>query len=289
MRERAVNLLYGQRSLMIGTLHPVAFIGTTQRSKAHDTPWRRLVHTAHMFDAVFFGTRAEADKALGYTAKLHAQVKGTLGKSVGPYPASTTYSAFDPELMVWVTAPMFDSSQVLYERFVRVLSPPERRQLYDEYLTFGELFGMPRDAMPGSYEEFREWWPEALGDERMFLTETSRGVGLNIGLRTPVPAPLVPFSRLGGFLIVGTLPPIVREKYGLRWNRAERAAFEAIALGIRSGRWVVPGRFRRGPSSEAYDLVARTERSSLRAGKRSFQSVQTDGDQRGSQEVACPK
>jgi len=29
MRERAVNLLYGQRALMIGALQPVGFIGTT--------------------------------------------------------------------------------------------------------------------------------------------------------------------------------------------------------------------------------------------------------------------
>lgn len=273
MRERAVNLLYGQRSLMIGTLQPIAFIGTTQRSKAHATPWRRLVHTAHMFDAVFFGTRPEADKALAYTAKLHNRVKGTLGEQVGPYPASTRYSAFDPELMVWVVAPMFDSSQALYESFVRALSRAERHQLYDEYLTFGELFGMPRSAMPESYDEFRRWWQRALADERMFLTETSRAVGLNIGLRTPVPAPLVPLSRLGGFLIVGTLPEIVREKYGLRWGGAERAAFDAIALGIRRGRRVVPSRLRRGPSGEAYDLIARTERSNLRAGKQSFQEI----------------
>jgi uncharacterized protein (DUF2236 family) len=273
MRERAVNLLYGQRSLMIGALQPIAFIGTTQRSKANATPWRRLVHTAHMFDAVFFGTRAEADKALAYTARLHEQVKGTLGEPIGPYAASTSYSAFDPELMVWVTAPMLDSARVLYESFVRRLSAPEREQLYQEYLTFGELFGMPRDAMLPTYEHFRRWWPEALADEGMFLTETARTVGLNIGLRIPMPGPLVPFSRLAGFLILGTLPPIVREKYGLRWRRIDQAAFDAIALGIRSGRWTMPRRIRRGPSGEAYDLIARTESKNLRAGKQSFEPV----------------
>lgn len=271
MRERAVNLLYGQRSLMIGALQPVAFAGTTQQTKAHSTPWRRLVHTAHMFDAVFFGTRAEADKALAYTARLHEKVKGTLGEQVGSYPASTRYSAFDPELMVWVVAPMFDSSLVLYQSFVRRSSPAERSQLYHEYLTFGELFGMPRDAMPASYEDFREWWPEALADERMTLTDTARNVGLNIGLRTPVPTPLVPLSRLGGWLIVGTLPEVVRDQYGLRWSRLDQARFETLARASRSGRWVVPRRVRRGPSAEAYDLIARSERAKLRAGEASFQ------------------
>ena len=36
--QRAVGLLYGQRALMIGALNPIAFIGTTRRSKAHDQP-----------------------------------------------------------------------------------------------------------------------------------------------------------------------------------------------------------------------------------------------------------
>jgi hypothetical protein len=56
---------------MLGPLNPLAFIGTTQRSKARDKPWKRLTHTAEMFEAVFFGTREEADKALAFTARLH--------------------------------------------------------------------------------------------------------------------------------------------------------------------------------------------------------------------------
>src|SRR5438270_304519 len=98
MRERAVNLLYGQRALMIGALQPVAFIGTTQRSTAHQRPWKRLVHTAEMFDAVFFGTREEADKALEFTQRLHQRVNGTIGVQAGPYGPDTRYDALDPEL-----------------------------------------------------------------------------------------------------------------------------------------------------------------------------------------------
>src|SRR5207302_10096638 len=71
MRERAVGLLYGQRALMLGALQPLAFIGTMQRSKAQRSPFRRLAHTAEMFDAVFFGSREEADRALAFTARLH--------------------------------------------------------------------------------------------------------------------------------------------------------------------------------------------------------------------------
>jgi uncharacterized protein (DUF2236 family) len=273
MRERTVNLLYGQRALMIGALQPVGFIGTTQRSTAHRHPWKRLVHTAEMFDAVFFGTREEADRALAFTDRLHQRVVGTIGVQAGPFGPETPYSALDPELMMWVTAPLFDSARVLYEAFVRRLGPEEREQLYQETVTWGGLFGMPREAMPPTYTEFRTWWPERLTDERAFLTDDARTVGINIGLRMPSPAPLQPAMKLAGFMIVATLPPAVRDAYRLRWTRAEQAAFELLALSIRRSRPFLPAAVRRGSSAQAYQLLSRTERSRLRSGRESFEPV----------------
>jgi uncharacterized protein (DUF2236 family) len=258
---------------MVGALQPVAFIGTTQRSKAHKTPWRRLVHTAEMFDAVFFGTREEADRALAFTRRLHGRVVGEIGVQAGPYGPETPYSAFDPQLMVWVTAPVFDSALVLYESLVRRLSGSEREQLYEETLRWGGLFGMPRDAMPATYAGFREWWPGMVASDAVFLTDEARMVGLNIGLRMPAPRPLGPAMRMAGFLIVGTLSPVVREHYGLRWGRREQLAFDAVTVSLRRGRPLVPARVRRGSSADAYRLVSRTERARLRTGKQSFESI----------------
>lgn len=271
-----MNLLYGQRALVVGALQPVAFIGTTQRSKAHNSPWRRLVHTAEMFDAVFFGTREEADKALAFTRRLHQRVVGTIGVQAGAHGPETPYSALDPELMRWVTAPVFDSVQVLYEAFVRRLSGGEREQLYEETVHWGELFGMPCEAMPPTYREFREWWPQRLTDESIFLTDEARTVGLNIALRMPAPAPLQPAMKVAGFLIVGSLPASVRAQYGLGWGRAEQLVFDAAAWSLRRSRPLVPARVRRGSSSEAYQLLSRTERRRLRAGRRSFEPIARD-------------
>jgi uncharacterized protein (DUF2236 family) len=273
MRERAVNLLYGQRALMIGALQPIAFIGTTQRSRAHDTPWKRLVHTAQMFDDVFFGTREQADKALAFTHRMHQRVNGTIGEQVGPYGPQTAYSAFDPALMLWVTAPVFDSARVLYETFVRRLDEREREQLYTESVTWGALFGMPREAMPATYDEFRAWWPGMLTGEGIFLTDDARTVGLNIALRMPAPRPLRPAMQMAGFLIVGSLPQTVRRAYGLDWTRAHRLAYDVAALSARGARPIVPSTLRRGSSAEAYQLLKRTERDNVRAGKDSFQPI----------------
>jgi uncharacterized protein (DUF2236 family) len=273
MRERAVNLLYGQRALVVGALQPVAFIGTTQRSKAHNSPWKRLVHTAQMFDAVFFGSKAEADKALAFTHRLHERVKGTIDEQAGPFGPDTPYDALDSDLMLWVTAPVFDSAQVLYETFVRKLDDGEREQLYREAVEWGALFGMARDVMPPSYAEFRTWWPEQLAPDKTHLTEAARQVGLNIMLRMPSPPYLRPAMRTAGFLIEGSLQPVVRDAYGLPWTRRQQVAYDSAAAAARAGRPLVPRRLRRGSSAEAYALMRKTERENLKKGRASFQPI----------------
>src|SRR5690606_18173772 len=52
--ERAVGLNYGQRALMIGAAHPVNFIGTQANTRSANRPFRRLAHTAKVFETIFF-------------------------------------------------------------------------------------------------------------------------------------------------------------------------------------------------------------------------------------------
>ena len=268
--QRAVGLLYGQRALMIGALNPLAFIGTTERSKAQDKPWKRLVHTANLFETVFFGSRQEADRALAFTHRLHSRVRGTLASPVGPYPAGTAYSAFDPELMLWVIAPMYDSARTLFELLVRPLSPAEREQLWSEYLDFGELFGMPRESAPQSTAALTSWWCGQFASERVFLTDYARAVGRSIALRLPLPVWARAAMRAGTHLLIGSLPPPVRSAYGFRWSGLDEAAFQALAAGHRTARPLVPGLIRSGPCRSFYAAVARQERHNAASGKTGF-------------------
>jgi uncharacterized protein (DUF2236 family) len=259
--ERAVGLLYGQRALMLGALNPLAFIGTTQRSKAHNAPWRRLTHTAQMFEAVFFGTRAEADRALAFTRRLHERVVGGIPRAAGPYPAGTPYSALDPELMLWVVAPMYDSARVLYEALVRPLTADEREQLWQEYLLFGELFGMPRDAAPASAAELDVWWDDQMRSDGIFLTPAARAVGRSIGFKLPVPLAARPLMRGASLILTGSLPPAVRARYELSWSIVDECAYRALTRSARLGRPLVPSPVRRGSCTPFYGLIARTERA----------------------------
>jgi uncharacterized protein (DUF2236 family) len=265
--ERAVGLFYGQRALMIGALHPVAFTGTILNTAGRLRPFRRLAHTGKVFEAVFFGTRAEADEALSFVHRLHERVEGTMPEKAGRFASGTPYSAFDPELMLWTMAVIADSGPYFYELFVRRLDEHEHEALWQEYVRFGELFGMPREAAPATHREFREWWEGILASDEMHLTDDARNIGHATALEIPLPRSHAPAKRVHDLIMLGSLPPVVRAHYRLRWTAAHEAAFLAAVAGLRAARPLVPGAIKRGSCAASYDLVARTERQRIERGE----------------------
>jgi uncharacterized protein (DUF2236 family) len=265
--EKLVGLFFGQRALCIGALAPLNYVGTSEHSAAKLTPFKRLAHTGKAFESVFFGSRAEADRVIDYVARLHEKVHGTLPEAAGPFPAGSAYSAFDPDEMLWTFAVMADSAQVFYELFVRPLSSEELEALWQDYLRFGELFGTPREACPPTYVEFRRWWGERLASEQMFLTDEARYMGYASAFEIPLPLTHQLGKRFHDAVMLGSLPPRVRELYGLQYGRREQRRFEATVTLFRTARRLTPGQLARGSSARAYDLVAATERRRIARGQ----------------------
>jgi uncharacterized protein (DUF2236 family) len=265
--ERLVGLFYGQRALCIGALAPLNYVGTSEHSYAKLTPFKRLVHTGNAFEKIFFGSRADADEVLAYVRRLHEKVVGELPEDAGVTPAGTPYSALDPALMLWTVAVIADSAQCFYELFIRRLSGGEREALWQDYIRFAELFGMPREAAPQSYEEFRAYWRSRLASDEMFLTDEAHAVGYATAFEIPLPRIDQPAKRVHDLIMLGSLPNRVREMYGVRYTRPQERAFAAAVAGIRAGRRVAPRRLARGWNTASFERVARTERWRIANGK----------------------
>jgi uncharacterized protein (DUF2236 family) len=265
--QRAVGLFFGQRALMIGALNPLAFTGTIEHTRGRLKPFARLAHTGKAFETIFFGTRAEADRTLEWILGLHERVEGQLDQDAGATPAGTAYSAFDPALMLWTMAVIADSAPYFYELLVERLSEEEKEALWREYVRFAELFGMPRDAAPATWREFRAYWHQTLVSERMHLTDEARYVGYATAFEIPLPGLYAPAKRVHDLIMLGSLPEPVREHYGLSWTPAHAAAFRVAVTGMRRTRPLVPRVVREGPNADAYDLVARTERKRIERGQ----------------------
>lgn len=280
LRRRAVGLTYGQRALVVGATHPVLFLGTAQHTTHRETPWTRLALTARLFETVFLGSREEADRALEFTARRHAEVVGTTSVDGGPHaPAGTPYDAGRGDLM-WMTAAFtLDSVEVMHDLLVRRLTDAEREGLLADFVEWACLFGMPRDAAPASYATFRERMDGRLVDGRAHLTDEARLIGSYLAGSAgyPLPGPAVLGSPVLATLVVGSLPAPVRALYGIGWNPAQETAFQAIALSSRLAHQRVPLLARTplltGRSRDSYASVAATERRRLRRGQVSMPGV----------------
>ncbi len=274
--ERLVGLMYGQRALCIGACAPLNYVGTSEHSYARLTPFRRLAHTGTAFEKVYFGSRAEADQVLSYVGRLHERVVGTLSEDAGRIPAGTPYAALDPELMLWTVAVIADSAQFFYELFIRRLNPEEREALWQDYVRFAELFGMPRAAAPASYEDFRAYWRSKLASDELHLTDEARYIGYATAFEIPFPRHQQAAKRVHDAVMLGSMPPRLRELYGLHYGLPQQAAFNAAAAAMRAGRRLTPKPLARGYNTRSFKMVARTERRRIQRGEPTPQ-IRDDG------------
>lgn len=264
--ERSVGLLYGQRALLIGALEPLTYTGTMLSTNAGDHPFTRLARTAKIQETVFLGTKAEADKALAAVHRLHERIKGELPEAAGAHSAGAAYSAFDPELMLWTLAVIADSGRAMYETMARPLSDEEREALWQDYVRFGELFGLPADSVPASYPEFRAWFEGKLASPDLHATAHALEMAPIVAFRQPVPLPARLNLETQNLIVKGTLPPRVREIFGIRWTSAHERAFRSIAAAHRRARPAMPRPLRRGRNDYFFNVV--TQREKRRGGTR---------------------
>ncbi len=258
--DRAVGLLYGQRALLIGALEPLTYTGTMLSTRAGNRPFERLARTAKIQETIFLGTREEADELLARVHRLHQTVRGELSERAGVHPAGTPYSAFDPELMLWTLAVIADSGREMYETLVRPLHAEEREALWQDYVRFGELFDLPRSEVPPTYPEFKRWFDGKLGSPHLLATEHGLEMAPLVAFRQPVPLPARGNIAFQNHLIKGTLPPRVREIFGIPGSRAHERSFRAAAAAHRRARRAFPRSMRRGRNDVFFDLVTKTER-----------------------------
>ena len=263
--ERAVGLLYGQRSLLLQATHPVAFTGLLSSTSGTPAPFQRLARTAKVMETVYFGSRRDADRVTAAVRKMHARVRGKTDTRAGRHPAGAPYAADDPDLLLWILACLADSALVLHRVFVGDLTPDGSEGFWDDYLTVGELFGLDRDDAPATFTEFRDYMRERLASRDLFVTEEARELGRRVAFDLPLPAARRAALPAVNLAVTGSLPSRVRRLYGIPWSAAHEAAYQAIVRGHRLSRPVVPLSLKRGSCARDYELVARTEKRRLAA------------------------
>jgi uncharacterized protein (DUF2236 family) len=235
-----VLLAGGARALLMQIAHPSVAAGVADHSGFDRDPWERLWGTLSAVLGVAFGDVEQAHAAASRVTGLHAHVVGSRD--------GTSYSALDPELLLWVHITLVDSALVTYERLVGRIGLRARDRYVDEMRRFGEAFGVPASVLPADMASFETRRDAFVASLR--VTEDARRLLPGI-VSPPVPSVLGPAAAATRLLTVWLLPPTVRDGFGLGWDpRRERAA-RVLAASIRAALPLVPSSARRWPHARA--------------------------------------
>ena len=235
-RESAVTLA-GTCAILMQFAHPKVAAGVRDHSSYQVDAVGRLRRTLDLTLAIVFGPRPAALEAVRAINNRHRTVRGP------------GYSATDPDLLLWVHATLVFSAIRGYRGLVGPLSDAEADQYYQDTKEIGVLLGIPREIYPERMDAFEAYLQGMIDSREVAVGAEARRMA-DLVLRPSLRGvPRLAFAPLS-VITAGLLPPALREGYGLKWGRAQRAAFAACLAGLprlvkiapEPVRWLPPAR-----------------------------------------------
>jgi uncharacterized protein (DUF2236 family) len=230
-------------ALMLQVTHPTVSSGVRDHSNFLNEPWARLWRTVDYVNLTVYAGH-DAIEVTRRLRELHRGIKGS-------NPDGTKYHALEPEAYAWVQGTLVYTVVTANARFVKPLSTEETEALYREWVGLGRLLGIREGDLPADWAGFLSYFTEMV-DTRLTRTETGEVVLRSIA-NPPRPDELprwaeplwrvasLPLRHLLMLCTVGLLPPVLRERYGLRWTRLQERELRAIAALSRALTPVLPG------------------------------------------------
>jgi uncharacterized protein (DUF2236 family) len=243
-------LLGSGRALLLQVAHPTVGAGVAQHSNFRAEPWQRLERTVKsLMIQTYGGERMYAEAAR--LRELHKNIKG-----VDHHGAR--YHALNPDAYAWVHATLFEGALDAHARFATPLPPAEQRVMYDEWRELAEILGIKAQHIPDSLEAFRAYFAEMV-QNRLEDNKSVRDVLASLNERNPVkppwrflPDPVWKLMGAAGSTVmmtatVGTLPPVLRDRFGLEWTDRDERRLRRLRTAVRVGMPLIPSALRYHP------------------------------------------
>lgn len=131
-------------------MHPQLGAAVEQHSIFFTERMPRLLRSLYPIGGVVFdGDRAPMTGA--EVRDYHVGIKGVDDQG-------RRYSALNPDVFYWAHSTFFMGTILTAERFGDGLTEAQKRQLFDEHITWYRMYGMSMRPVPKSWEEFGEYW-----------------------------------------------------------------------------------------------------------------------------------
>ena len=236
--HREVTVLFGgARALLMQAAHPLVIAGARRTGFYERDPWKRLQRTLQLTYSLTFGSTEEVTAAADRINDVHRRVHG-VDEVTG-----IAYDALDPDLLLWVHACLVESALLFEQYTVGRLDDAGRQRFHEEQMLAAELVLLPRDRIPPTVPELRRYIDGVVASGILQVTESARAVA-EMFQDPPAEADWRPVLKAVSRWAFGTLPPPVREAYGVRWNAAKELALRTSLPSLRAVRPLLPSRFR---------------------------------------------
>ena len=249
----------GEQMLMLGAGSTVMYqlamkgvgLGVAEHSTTLKRPVDRLRTTLTFVFVMSLGTEAEKKAVARMVNKMHSTVR-----------SPGRYSAYDPELQLWVAATLAKNGEWLFEKVFNPMDQATKERVYRESWIFGTALQVTPEMWPQTRAEFDVYWEESLQKlEPDPIVQRYANQLLDIRSAPWVMRPALPLQSL---MTRGNLDARTREILGLSWSPREQRVYDLF--------WkVFPPVYRLVPRSLRQlhaQLVMRDMRRRMRKGKR---------------------
>jgi uncharacterized protein (DUF2236 family) len=218
-------------------------------------PIKRFRTTVSYLAVALNGTDAQRRQFRRAVDRSHGPVRSTAKSPVA-------YSAFDPDLQLWVAACLYRGFEDAYRMFVGPLDDEDADTFYTACARLGTTLQVPAKRWPVDRAAFERYWAQALSEVRIddavreYLDDLMR-------LRfLPRPVSLL-LGPAHSFITTGYLPPPFRQALRLRWDDRQQRRFDRVVAGVARFVRLTPGPVRRFPYNAALWDVGRRLRKGL--------------------------
>ncbi|EHB57958.1 Protein of unknown function DUF2236 [Mycolicibacterium rhodesiae JS60] len=246
------GLLQGPWAGSMQNMHPQLGAAVEEHSIFFVERLPRLLRSLYPIGGVVFdGERAPMTGA--EVRDYHIPIKGVDAQG-------RRYSALNPDVFYWAHSTFFMGTILTAEHFGGGLTEDEKRQLFDEHVTWYRMYGMSMRPVPASWEEFGVYWDHMCRNVLENNYATREVLDLSTMPKHPSLQWIPDFlwaaylKVLGPFAVwitVGLYDQPVRDLMGYSWSRRDERLHRLFGRSVNLAFKLLPKRRRMHPRARA--------------------------------------
>jgi uncharacterized protein (DUF2236 family) len=210
-----------EASLMLGAGSAVMYqlamkgvgLGVAEHSTALVRPADRLRTTLSYVYVMTMGTQEERDVVSRLVNKAHVPVR-----------SSGRYTAFDPDLQLWVAVTLAQNTWI-HERVFGKFDAATREQVYRDSQVFGTALQVKPEDYPQTWADYQAYWEDVL-DNRIEQDPLVQAYAKRLLSPAGMPLHLKPAVMVQGLLTRGNLDPRARQVLALPWSKRDQRLYD---------------------------------------------------------------